>query len=57
MYQVVLERENNPAPIKFKWWIDRHDGVRVIHLDEGAAPTMEDAAKECELAYQKRTKR
>lgn len=51
-YTLVLERPNNPDPIRWKWWLESNLGKRIEHLDEGAAPTCEIAAEEADAAYQ-----
>ena len=56
-YTVVLERENNPDPIRWKWYVEANDGFRTIRFDEGAAPTAEIAAEECQIAYEQKAQR
>ena len=50
-YTVVLERENAAAPIRWKWYVARHEARRTVRLREGAAPSCEMAGDECEAAF------
>ncbi len=50
-YTVVYERENAAPTVRWKWYVARHEGRRIIRVREGAGPTQEQAADEAYVAH------